>query len=31
MQAKMPEIAEHFAERVSLLDRVIQRYWGDAR
>ena len=30
-QAKMPEIAEHFAERVGLLDQVIQRYWGDAR
>jgi len=30
-KAKMPEVAQHFTERVALFDQVIQSYWGSAQ
>lgn len=29
--AKMPEVAEHFAKRAGLLEQVIAEYWGNAQ
>jgi hypothetical protein len=29
--AQMPEVAEHFAKRVGLMEKVIESYWGTAQ
>lgn len=29
--ASMPEVADHYAARVDLLEQVIQAYWGDSQ
>lgn len=30
-EGRKPEVAEHYAKRVSLMEQVIQSYWGDAQ